>query len=72
MQPALYSRIVTAAHEVCDASGERSLQYQANERVCVHDAIADAVTKVGREQLIAIYNAKNRQPLPVTLAAQTR
>jgi UrcA family protein len=68
----LYTRIVAAAHEVCDAPGERSFEYRAQQRICLHDAIADAVTKVGREQLIAIYNAKNRQPLPVALAAQTR
>jgi UrcA family protein len=68
----LYTRIVAAAHGVCDAQGERSFEYRAQERVCLHDAIADAVTKVGREQLIAIYNAKNRQPLPVALAAETR
>jgi UrcA family protein len=68
----LYTRIVAAAHEVCDTSCDRTLQAQMQSKTCVHEAIADAVTKVGRYQLIAIYNAKNRQPLPVTLAAQTR
>ncbi|MEJ0007551.1 MAG: UrcA family protein [Steroidobacteraceae bacterium] len=65
----LYSRIVAAAHEVCDSYGDRSLQSQMAAKNCVHESVVDAVTKVGRSQLIAIYNAKNRQPLPVTLAA---
>lgn len=65
----LYTRIVAAAHEVCDFPGDRSLQSQMIAKNCVHNAVADTVTRLGRSQLIAIYNAKNREPLPITLAA---
>lgn len=69
----LYSRIVAAAYEVCKSFDMRSrdLTSQAGWTACVHKAITDAVTKVGQPELFAIYNARNRQPLPITLA-QTR
>jgi UrcA family protein len=68
----LYRRIAQAAHAVCDSSDE-SPWSKAAVRKCVSKAIADAVTKVGQPQLIAVYNAKNRQPLPFSLAtAQNR
>jgi len=71
----LYRRIAAAANNVCN-SFERESVYtgsQANLRACVHKAIADAVTKVGRPELFTVYNSKNRQPLPVTVAfAKTR
>lgn len=65
---ALYRRITRAAHNVCDW-GEDSLDLRANASDCVDKAIADAVTRVGHPQLIAVYNARHRRPLPVALAA---
>jgi UrcA family protein len=66
----LYGRITRAAQQVCqmpeDGIGNLSQVFK-----CEHKAIADAVTKVGHPELIAVYNAKNRQPLP-TLVARTR
>jgi hypothetical protein len=35
----------------------------------VHKAIADAVAKVGQPALFDAYNAHNRQPTPIVLAA---
>ena len=72
---ALYDRIAAAAHEVCKPFdvGIRDLALHAQLNACVHKAIADAVTKVGQAELFAIYNARNPQPLPITVAAaQTR
>jgi UrcA family protein len=63
----LYRRIVQAARAVCDSS-DSSPWPRTAEHDCVNKAIADAVTKVGHPQLIAVYNAKNRQPLPVSVA----
>jgi UrcA family protein len=63
----LYSRIVRAAHEVCELPDD-SLSFRADARACLHKAIADAVTKVGHPELIAVYNANNREPLPATVA----
>jgi UrcA family protein len=68
----LYNRIVFAAHEVCESfdTGIRDLPSHARLDACVHRAIADAVTKVGRPELIAVYNARNRQPLSIIVAAR--
>ena len=71
----LYSRIVAAANEVCKAYDidNRNLGSRARLSTCVHKAIADAVTTVGHPGLFAVYNAKNRQSLPIIVAAiQTR
>jgi UrcA family protein len=74
----LYSRIVAAAHEVCkspDDDGTRDIAPQPRLHACLHKAIADGVTDVGQPELIAIYNAKNPQPLPITVTttvARTR
>jgi UrcA family protein len=68
----LYSRIVQAARSVCDVSDESPWALGA-EHGCITKAVADAVTKVGQSQLIAVYNAKNPRPLPMTFAtAQNR
>jgi UrcA family protein len=66
---ALYSRIVNAARVVCGWSIDDAVrEIRMNVQHCVDKAIADAVTRVGHPQLIAIYNANNRQPLPIVLA----
>ncbi len=65
---ALYSRIVAAAHQVCDAPVD--LASMAKAKACLNKAISDAVTRVGHPNLIAVYDAKNPHPLPVTVAAR--
>jgi UrcA family protein len=66
----LYRRIVTASYSVCRHNVDsRNLASQSSQAACVHKAIADAVTKVGQPQLFAIYNSRNSQPLPITLAS---
>lgn len=66
---ALYHRIVSAAHQVCELPDGGSLSSRSRERNCFHKALTDAVTKVGQPQLTAVYNQQNRQSVPVTLAA---
>ena len=66
---ALYSRIVGAARQVCGyVPHTRSPAEQQAASACIHKSIMDAVTKVGQPELIAIYNSKNHQPLPITVA----
>jgi UrcA family protein len=66
----LYRRIVAAANGVCGANdNDRNLYSRATLNACIHKATADAVTKVGRPELFAVYNSKNPQPLPVTVAS---
>ncbi|HEV7431942.1 MAG TPA: UrcA family protein [Steroidobacteraceae bacterium] len=72
---ALYRRIAAAANDVCGAHDVtvRTFGYRASVDACVHKAISGAVTKVGRTELVAIYNAKYHQPVPVALvSAQAR
>lgn len=64
----LYGRIVAAAHVVCDR-GEFDLASRATARACLSNAIADAVTKIGHPELIAVYDAKTHRPLPITVAS---
>ncbi len=67
----LYRRIATAAVEVCDAfpMDSRALGSRTAIDACVKKALSDAVTKVGRPELFAVYNAKNRAPLGSPVAA---
>jgi UrcA family protein len=65
---ALYSRIVSAAHEVCDMPED--FRYMSRALACRDKAIKEAVTKIGNPGLIAVYNSKNREPLPATVAAR--
>jgi hypothetical protein len=37
-------------------------------RSCVHKAIADAVIKVDRAELFAVYNSKNHELRPIVIA----
>ncbi len=73
----LYGRIAVAGIEVCkpfDVDGH-DLAARARRNACVHQAIAEAVTKVNRPELFAIYGEKNHQPRPFIVAAtqtQTR
>ena len=67
----LYGRISAAAREVCDASDFQSRDLGTRSAVdsCMQKALGDAVTKVGRSELFAIYNAKNRPPLGLPVAS---
>jgi UrcA family protein len=67
----LYQRIATAARNVCGSYDTDSWHRvsRASVDACVHKAIADAVTKVGQPELFVVYNAKNREPLPITVAS---
>jgi UrcA family protein len=66
----LYRRIVWAAYEVCNSFDIdiHDLEFPAEQVRCVHKAVAHAVIKVGRPELFAIYKARNRDPLPITVA----
>jgi UrcA family protein len=72
---ALYGRIAAAADEVCqtNAVDNRDLFGRQQLRACLYKAIADAVSKVGQPQLLAIYNAKSHRPVVTRVAiAQIR
>jgi UrcA family protein len=71
----LYNRIAEAAGEVCRASeiDSSNLTVQFRVRACIHKAIADAVIKIGRPELFAIYKVKMAHPVAATVAvAQAR
>lgn len=72
---ALYGRIKVAAYVVCasfDKDSRDQLDLIGLDR-CVHSAVRSAVAKVNRPALSAIYNARNHDPLPMTIvAAQIR
>ena len=67
----LYRRIVAAANNVCSPSDTdlRVLTTQGGLSACIHKATMEAVTKVGHPELTAVYNSKNRHPLPITVAS---
>jgi UrcA family protein len=65
---ALYHRIRAAAVTVCRRLDEHALAPKLLNDACVQKAIADAVTKVDRPALSAVYNAKDRHPTSVVLA----
>ena len=65
----LYDRIRAAAEGACSYYW---FETDAAEARCVHDAIANGVTKVNRPALFAVYNAKNKTPLPAALVSQRR
>jgi UrcA family protein len=70
----LYSRIAAAAQEVCKsfAVDDRDLGARSRLNACLHQAIADAVTKVGQPELFAIYNAKNGTQLRTAWVSRNR
>ncbi len=65
----LYRRIAAAARDVCDRGHFDLASLQAT-RACVDKAIADAVTKIGHPELVAVYNAKTHRALPNAVAAR--
>ena len=72
---ALYSRIVAAAGQACNPFHDdtRDLAIRASVNSCVREAVMDAVTKVVRPELFAVYEARNHAPISIIAAArQTR
>jgi UrcA family protein len=65
----LYDRIQAAAIGACSYYWFKT---DADEARCVHEAIANSVTKVDRLALFSVYNAKNKTPLPTALVSQSR
>ena len=65
----LYMRILGAAQVVCSYY---SFATDADKARCVRDAIADAVTRIDQPALSAVYNAKNKIPVPSGLVSQSR
>jgi UrcA family protein len=66
---ALYARISATANEVCRTLDGRDLASKSHFDRCVHQAIADAVTKVDQPALYSVYNAKNSMQKPIMLAS---
>ena len=60
---ALYHRIGIAAEEVCRPFEGRDLAGALHLRDCKQRAIAEAVSRVNRPELFAVYNANKRAPL---------
>lgn len=58
----LYMRILAAAQAVCS---DYPFATDGNKARCVRDAIADAVTKIDRPELSAVYNASYRVWVPI-------
>jgi UrcA family protein len=65
----LYERIRATAESACSYYW---FERDADQVRCVHDAIANAVTKVNRPALFVVYNSKNKSPLPTALVSQSR
>lgn len=69
---ALYKRIRSAAISVCLPHESTDYPFSGEFGACVRKAVADAVTKVNRMELYAVYNQHNKPALPATLLSQQR
>ena len=65
----LYRRIHTAADQVCWRLDDNDLSSKLRMQTCIQRAMGDAIIKIDRPALIAIYNAHHRPPLPTSAAA---
>ena len=65
----LYERIRAAAQGACSYYWFKT---DADEARCVQNAIANAVARVNQPALSAVYNAKNKIPVPSGLVSQSR
>ena len=65
---ALYRRILSAAVTVCRPQDDGSLASMSRFQACIHKAIADAVTKVDRPELFAVYAEKGPNMRPIVVA----
>jgi UrcA family protein len=66
---ALYGRIHSAAVNVCSRMYDSELAYKLNKDACLQEVIGDAVIKVNRPTLSAVYASKYGTPQPAVLAA---
>lgn len=66
---ALYMRILAAAQVVCSY---HAFATDGGKARCVRDAIADAVARVDRPELSAVYNANNKMQVPISLVSRSR
>jgi UrcA family protein len=66
----LYNRIRAAAEQVCRPFDNRDFAFQRLKETCIHNAIADAVTKVNQPALFSVYSAKNGVSKPIMLVAR--
>jgi UrcA family protein len=66
---ALYMRIRAAAQVVCSYYW---FPTEADKAGCVRDATADAVTRINRSALFAVYDATNKTSVPRSLPSQNR
>jgi UrcA family protein len=57
----LYERIVSAAHEVCDAHGDRRVNNLVRAQICARQSMARAVAAARNPALTALYVAKTGQ-----------
>lgn len=65
----LYERIISASYAVCQSFG-RDSKDNADPlalEACRKKIITDAVTKIGKPTLYAVYNARNAKPLPAPI-----
>lgn len=65
----LYERIRTAAKDACS---EFWFKTEADEFRCLHDSIANAVTKVNQPALSAVYAQKYKTSAPSPLVSRRR
>jgi UrcA family protein len=66
---ALYSRIHGAAVNVCSRMYVDEQAYRWHKNACLEKAIGDAVIKVNRPALSAVYRAKTGKEAPTHLAS---
>ena len=64
----LYKRIRVPALGACSYYW---FETDAAEARCVHDAIANAVTKINQPQLSAVFNASYKTPVPTPLLSKS-
>ena len=64
----LYQRIKSAAVIVCRPQADGSLASVSRVQSCLQKAIANAVTKVDRAELFAVYAEKSHQLRPIVVA----
>ena len=65
----LYERIIGASYAVCQ-SFDRDRNDNADPlalRACTKKIIADAVTKIGKPALYAVYNGRHATPVPAPI-----
>ena len=65
----LYERIRAAAQGACSYFWFKT---DADEARCVHDAIANSVTKINQPALSAVYDGKNKTSVPSNLVSLSR